>query len=99
MLFSALELSKILGQKVAKLGSFDLSLHEGRELDGGEDKARPLADVRGQDMFVLHSLNREDAASSNDRLLQLLFFLATCHDHGAAVARSCGRQRWYGCTG
>lgn len=74
----------MLGQKVAKLGNFNLALHEEREFEVGEHKARPLADVRGQNVFVLHSLNGEDGASSNDKLLRLLFFLATCRDHGAA---------------
>lgn len=74
----------MLGQKVAKLGNFNLALHEEHEFEVGEHKARPLADVRGQNVFVLHSLNGEDGASSNDKLLRLLFFLATCRDHGAA---------------
>ena len=84
MLFFALEQSKTLGHDVAEAGNFDLALHEEREFDGGEHKARPLADVRGQDVFVLHSLNGEPGASANDKLLRLLFFLATCRDHGAA---------------
>lgn len=84
MLFFALDRSKTLGLKVAKAGGFDLALHEEREFEGGEHKARPLADVGGQDVYVLQSLNGEPVASANDKLLRLLFFLAACRDHGAA---------------
>ncbi len=74
----------MLGREVAKAGGFDLGAHEEREFEGGEHKARPLADVLGQDVFVLHSLNGEPGASANDKLLRLLFFVAACRDHGAA---------------
>lgn len=84
MLFFALDRSKALGLEVAKVGGFDLARHEERAFDGGEHKARPLADVHGQHVFVLHSLNGETGASANDKLLRLLFFLATCRDHGAS---------------
>ena len=30
--------------------------------EDGEHKARPLQDVRGHDVFVLHSLHGDDAA-------------------------------------
>lgn len=84
MLFFALNGSDRLGRQVARIGGFDIARHEEREFDGGEHKARPLVDVRGQDVFVLHSLNGDPHASANDKTLRLLFFLAACHDHGAA---------------
>ena len=84
MLFFALNASKALGLDVATSGGFELAQHEERAFDGGEHKARPLADVSGQDVYVLHSLNGEPGASANDKLLRLLFFLAACRDHGAA---------------
>lgn len=84
MLFFALNGSDRLGQQVARIAGFEVAPHEEREFDGGEHKARPLVDVRGQDVFVLHSLNGDPHASANDKILRLLFFLAACHEHGAA---------------
>jgi ribose-phosphate pyrophosphokinase len=84
MLFFALNGSDKLGQQVARIGGFEIAPHEEREFDGGEHKARPLVDVRGHDVFVLHSLNGDPHASANDKTLRLLFFLAACHEHGAA---------------
>lgn len=84
MLFFALNGSDRLGPEVARIGGFEIACHEEREFDGGEHKARPLVDVRGQDVFVLHSLNGDPHASANDKILRLLFFLAACHEHGAA---------------
>jgi ribose-phosphate pyrophosphokinase len=84
MLFFALNGSDRLGQQVARIAGFEVARHEEREFDGGEHKARPLVDVRGQDVFVLHSLNGDPHASANDKILRLLFFLAACHEHGAA---------------
>jgi ribose-phosphate pyrophosphokinase len=84
MLFFALKGSERLGSRVAAAGGFPVALHEEREFDGGEHKARPLVSVMGQDVYVLHSLQPCDGASVNDRLLRLLFFLATCRDNGAA---------------
>lgn len=60
------------------------SAHEERDFEDGEHKARPLESVRGDDVFVLHSLHGEPAQSANDKLVRLLFFLATLRDHGAA---------------
>jgi ribose-phosphate pyrophosphokinase len=84
MLFFALHGSDRLGAAVAAAGAFARAPHEEREFDGGEHKARPLVDVGGQDVVVLHSLNGEPEASANDKLLRLLFFLAACREHGAA---------------
>lgn len=58
--------------------------HEEREFDDGEHKARPLASVRGADVYVVHSLYTEPGQSLNDKLCRLLFFLSTARDHGAA---------------
>lgn len=84
MLFFALNRSERLGRQIARVGGFEIARHEEREFDGGEHKARPLVDVRGQDVFVLHSLNGDPHASANDKILRLLFFLAACREHGAA---------------
>lgn len=84
MLFFALNGSTGLGDLIAASGGFARAPHEEREFDGGEHKARPLVDVRGRDVFVLHTLHGEEHASANDKLLRLLFFVATCREHGAA---------------
>ncbi len=84
MLFFALKGSGLLGRRVAAAGGFELARHEERAFDGGEHKARPLVDVRGRDVFVLHSLQGGASDSANDRLVRLLLFLATCRENGAA---------------
>lgn len=84
MLFFALNDSGVLGRRVAAAGGFAVALHEEREFAGGEHKARPMVDVRGRDVFVLHSLQGGPGASANDRLLRLLFFVATCRENGAS---------------
>lgn len=84
MLFFALQGSDHLGRRVSAAGGWQLAPHEEREFAGGEHKARPLVSVRGRDVFVLHSLQGGGGASANDRLIRLLFFLATCRENGAA---------------
>lgn len=84
MLFFALNGSDQLGRRVASAGGWDLAPHEERDFAGGEHKARPLVSVRGRDVHVLHSLQGGGGASANDRLLRLLFFIATCRENGAA---------------
>lgn len=60
------------------------SVHEEREFEDGEHKARPLEDVADCDVHVVHSLYGDPQQSPNDKLCRLLFFLATLRDHGAA---------------
>lgn len=84
MLFFALKGSDALGEKIAAAGGFEISLHEEREFDGGEHKARPLVSVRGKDVYVLHGLQGTAAASANDKLCRLLFYIAACKENGAA---------------
>jgi ribose-phosphate pyrophosphokinase len=59
-------------------------VHEEREFEDGEHKARPLESMRGDDVYVVHSLYADREQSANDKLCRLLFFLATVRDHGAA---------------
>jgi ribose-phosphate pyrophosphokinase len=82
----ALKGSTDLGAAIAAGMGRDLDPHEEREFEEGEHKARPLVSVRGQDVFVIHSLAGAGAGSVNDRLCRLLFFLACCRDNGAARA-------------
>lgn len=84
MLFFALHCSADLGHAVSNAGGFPLSLHEEREFSGGEHKARPLISVSGKDVYILASLQGEPGLSANDKLCRLLFFIATCREHGAA---------------
>lgn len=73
-----------LADRVAAALGIARSAHEERDFEDGEHKARPLESVRGDDVFVLHSLHGEPGQSANDKLVRLLFFLATLRDHGAA---------------
>ncbi|MDD9725996.1 ribose-phosphate pyrophosphokinase-like domain-containing protein [Roseovarius sp. SK2] len=73
-----------MGARVAAAGGYAVAAHEERDFQGGEHKSRPLVSVRGRDVFVLHSLHGDGVASANDKLVRLLFFLATCREHGAA---------------
>ncbi|HSP25876.1 MAG TPA: ribose-phosphate diphosphokinase [Saliniramus sp.] len=73
-----------LGDAVAKALGISLAAHEERGFEDGEHKLRPLVDVTGCDVFVLHRLHGDEAESANDRLCRLLFFIATLKDAGAA---------------
>lgn len=79
----ALNGSEELGASTARALGEPLAPHEERDFEDGEHKARPLVSVRGEDVYVLHSL-AGGGASANDRLCKLLFFLATCRESGAA---------------
>jgi ribose-phosphate pyrophosphokinase len=80
----SLEADHELGRNVsAKLG-IPLSPHEEREFEDGEHKARPLVNVRGNDVFVLESLYGDPHRSPNDKIARLLFFLGALRDASAA---------------
>ena len=79
----ALQGSEALGAAVAASISCDLDPLEARDFEDGEHKSRPLVSVRGEDVFVISSLAGSDGATVNDRLVKLLFFLATCRENGA----------------
>jgi ribose-phosphate pyrophosphokinase len=80
----ALPPSEGLGRVVASHASLELSRLELREFDDGEYKVRPLASVRGHDVFVLCSLHGGAAESVNDRTCRALFFIGALCDAGAA---------------
>lgn len=73
-----------LGAAVAHAAGCPVSPHEAREFYGGQHKMRPLVSVRGQDVAVFSVLHAGHGFSVNDRLIRLLFFVATCREHGAA---------------
>jgi ribose-phosphate pyrophosphokinase len=58
--------------------------HEEREFEDGEHKTRPLASVRGKDVYVVQSLAGDAAQSVNDKFCRLVFFLGALRDAGAA---------------
>ncbi|KPP99446.1 ribose-phosphate diphosphokinase [Marinobacter sp. HL-58] len=79
----ALEGSQDFGHAVASQLGVGLAGHENRVFDDGEHKSRPLQSVRGRDVYILHSLFGDETSSVNDKLLRLLFFVATVKDAGA----------------
>ena len=60
-----------------------LGKHEERDFEDGEHKIRTLETVRNRDVFVVQSLNSSDGLSTNDKLVRLLFLLASLRDAGA----------------
>lgn len=60
-----------------------LAHHEDRLFEDGEHKLRPLADPRGDDVYVVASLHGGPDGSPHDKLCRLLMFVSTLRDHGA----------------
>ncbi len=81
--FFGLQGSRELAERVA--GRLDVAVapHEERNFEDGEHKTRSLQDVRGHDVFVLHSLHGDSSESGNDKLCRLLFFCGALKDAGA----------------
>lgn len=80
----ALEGSREFGSGVARALGVPLANHEERGFEDGEHKARPLVNVRGRDVFVVHSLYGDAGESANDKLCRLLFFIGALKDAAAA---------------
>ena len=80
----ALNTSRDFGAQVSEKLAISLSQHEERDFEDGEHKARPLVNVRGQDVFVIQSLYSDTQHSVNDKLCRLLFFLGALRDASAA---------------
>ena len=80
----ALKGTEPLGRAIAAEIGCEFDPLEEREFPEGEHKSRPLISVRNEDVYVVHSLYGHDGQSPDDRLLRLLFFIATCRDNGAA---------------
>jgi len=79
----ALNASRPFAESVAAELGVPLSKHEEREFDDGEHKSRPLDNVRGRDVFVIHSLYADAIQSANDKFIRLLFFLGALKDAAA----------------
>lgn len=80
----ALDASREFGEQVARHLGVAPSPHEERGFEDGEHKARPLANVRGRDVFVVQALHADAAHSVNDKLCRLLFFIGALKDASAA---------------
>ena len=80
----ALGASRLLGEAVARGLGVGLAEHQERDFEDGEHKTRPLEDVAGQDVYVLHSLHGDGRESGNDKLCRMLFFCGALVDAGAA---------------
>jgi ribose-phosphate pyrophosphokinase len=72
------------GAEVARAMGARLGALDERVFGDGEHKDRPLDEVAGRDVFVVSSLYGDAQASANDKLVRLLFLVATLHDLGAA---------------
>jgi ribose-phosphate pyrophosphokinase len=81
----AMQASRAWGEAVAAELGTELSPHEERAFDDGEHKTRPLASVRGRDVFVLQSLHGDTAQGVNDKLCRLLFFIGALKDASAGT--------------
>ncbi len=80
----ALHATAEFGTQVARALAWPIAKHEEREFEDGEHKARPLEPIRNADVYVVQSLHGEPAASANDKLCRLLFFIGALKDAGAA---------------
>jgi ribose-phosphate pyrophosphokinase len=80
----ALYASRDFGAAMAAHLGLPLSPHEEREFEDGEHKTRPLASVRGRDVYVVQSLFGDGHQSVNDKLCRLLFFIGALKDASAA---------------
>jgi len=80
----ALQATAELGRAIADALGQPLALHEEREFEDGEHKARPLDTVAGRDVYVIHGLHGGPIMSANDKLCRLLFFIGALKDAGAA---------------
>lgn len=83
-LLFALGATRAWGEAVARQLGVELTAHEERAFEDGEHKSRPLASVRGRDVYVLHSLYGDAGQSAGDKLCRLLFFIGALRDGSAA---------------
>ncbi|WP_316195980.1 MULTISPECIES: ribose-phosphate diphosphokinase [unclassified Bradyrhizobium] len=80
----ALRGSVEIGQDIADALGCRLATAEERSFEDGEHKIRPLDNVAGCDVYVVHSLHGGPQESPNDKLCRLLFFIGALRDAGAA---------------
>jgi ribose-phosphate pyrophosphokinase len=80
----AIGASRDYGERIAQQLGIVLGQLEERSFADGEHKTRPLESVRGDDVYVLHSLYADTQQSVNDKLVRLLFLIGAIKDAGAA---------------
>lgn len=80
----ALHGTEALGESIADALGCRLAALEERSFEDGEHKIRPLGNVAGCDVYVVHSLHGGPQGSPNDKLCRLLFFIGALKDAGAA---------------
>jgi ribose-phosphate pyrophosphokinase len=56
---------------------------EERGFEDGEHKIRPLASVRGGDLYIVQSLHGGPGLSADEKIVRTLFLAAALRDHGA----------------
>jgi ribose-phosphate pyrophosphokinase len=83
MMVFALNASRAFGEAVSRDLGMPLAPHEEREFEDHEHKTRSLANVRGRDVYVVHSLYADATQSGNDKLCRLLFFIGALRDAAA----------------
>lgn len=83
-LLFALRSSRGMGERVAACLDLPLAPHEEHDFADGEHRSRPLASVRGRDVYVLQSLHGDNILSPDGKLCRLLFFIGTLKDAAAA---------------
>ncbi len=81
--------SAAFAQAVAAGLGIALAASEEREFEHGDHKMRPVQQVRGQHVFAIQSIHGDSTASTNDRLIRLLFFVGALKDAGAASVTAC----------
>ena len=83
MLIFAPDSSAEFAAKVAAYLQVPLGIHEEKIFEEGEFKIRPLQNVRGRAVCVIHSLHAEPGQSVSDKLCRLLFFIGALRDASA----------------
>jgi len=85
VLVFALDATRDFGAQIAHAMGVSPASHEERVFEDGEHKTRPLVNVRGRDVFVVHSLYGDASESASDKLCRLLFFIGALKDAAAAT--------------
>lgn len=79
----ALNSSKEFGKKIANKLECDLSVHEEKYFQDGEVYCASSENVRGKDIFFVHSLYSDNAESINDKFLKTLIMAGSLKDASA----------------
>lgn len=79
----ALNSTREFGVSVSKHIGVELSRHEEKIFQDGESYGSSLENVRGKDVFVLHSLYSDANESINDKVIKMLIFIGSLKDASA----------------